>query len=218
MTFDDPSKREAYILKNVPLVHYFIHKIFSTYKLTPEEYDDYVSVGTLGLIDSIDRFDPSQNVRFVTFAYHYIVGYCKRYRRDNFPVKLSCNMWNAAYGSHPELVEFLSPEEKQNYQSIPELVSSLDYTLDESYDPIINPSDPQATEAFLIVELQDALDTFRAQHPQRSDQIFADYLQSIMDQNKITQNQLADKYGVTQTHVCRCIKRGIKKYSKSFLT
>ncbi len=45
--------------------------------------DDLVQVGNLGLFKAIDNFDPTQGVRFTTFAAPYIVGEIKHHFRDN---------------------------------------------------------------------------------------------------------------------------------------
>ncbi|WNI19875.1 SigB/SigF/SigG family RNA polymerase sigma factor [Streptomyces sp. ITFR-21] len=48
----------------------------------PEEMEDILQVGTIGLIKAIDRFDLSREVEFTTFAVPYIVGEMKRFFRD----------------------------------------------------------------------------------------------------------------------------------------
>jgi RNA polymerase sigma-B factor len=48
----------------------------------PEEQEDILQVGTIGLIKAIDRFDLSREVEFTTFAVPYIVGEMKRHFRD----------------------------------------------------------------------------------------------------------------------------------------
>ena len=44
--------------------------------------EDVVQVGTIGLINAIDRFDPDRGVQFPTFAMPTVVGEIKRYFRD----------------------------------------------------------------------------------------------------------------------------------------
>ena len=48
-----------------------------------EPMEDVVQVGTIGLINAIDRFDPERGVQFPTFAMPTVVGEIKRYFRDN---------------------------------------------------------------------------------------------------------------------------------------
>lgn len=47
------------------------------------ETDDIVQVGVSGLVKATDRFDPSREVEFTTYAIPYLVGEIKRYFRDH---------------------------------------------------------------------------------------------------------------------------------------
>ncbi|MEV4614958.1 SigB/SigF/SigG family RNA polymerase sigma factor [Kitasatospora sp. NPDC049258] len=47
-----------------------------------EPMDDILQVGTIGLIKAIDRFDPTREFEFVTFALPTITGEMKRFFRD----------------------------------------------------------------------------------------------------------------------------------------
>lgn len=61
------------------------------------EMDDLFQIGTIGLIKSIDKFDPSYNVRFSTYAVPMIVGEIRRFLRDDYPVKVSRSLKETAY-------------------------------------------------------------------------------------------------------------------------
>lgn len=51
--------------------------------------DELFQEGFLGLIEAQQRYDNSQNVKFTTFAYPYIKGYCLKYL--NKEIKISLN-------------------------------------------------------------------------------------------------------------------------------
>jgi RNA polymerase sigma-B factor len=44
--------------------------------------EDLVQVGTIGLIQALDRYDPNRGVKFTTYAVNTIVGEIKHYFRD----------------------------------------------------------------------------------------------------------------------------------------
>ncbi len=47
-----------------------------------EPHEDLVMVGTVGLLEAIDRYDPSKGVEFSTYAYRTIHGVINHYLRD----------------------------------------------------------------------------------------------------------------------------------------
>lgn len=52
------------------------------YLNTGEAYEDIVSVGHVGLVNAVDRFDPERGTKFATFAVPTIKGEIRRYFRD----------------------------------------------------------------------------------------------------------------------------------------
>ncbi|RYZ78860.1 MAG: sigma-70 family RNA polymerase sigma factor, partial [Proteobacteria bacterium] len=51
-----------------------------------ESLEDLIQVGNIGLINALDRYDPSQGTRFSTYATPTILGEIKRYFRDKTAV------------------------------------------------------------------------------------------------------------------------------------
>lgn len=62
-----PALREQLIIEYAPLVKVVAGKL-SMYLGNNVEYDDLVSFGVFGLIDAIDKFDLSKEVKFETYA------------------------------------------------------------------------------------------------------------------------------------------------------
>lgn len=62
-----------------------------------ENPDDLFQVGCIGLMKSIDNFDPSHEVRFSTYAVPMIVGEIRRYLRDYNTVRVSRSLKDLAY-------------------------------------------------------------------------------------------------------------------------
>ena len=60
------------------LVYRIVHK----FRYTPDQFEDLVQVGSIGLLLAIRRFDLAMNYRFSTYAWQTIQGEIQRYFRD----------------------------------------------------------------------------------------------------------------------------------------
>jgi len=73
MTKGDFTRRDRLIVEYAPLVRYIANRI--AMRLPPHiDVDDLVNSGILGLIDAIEKFDPSREVKFKTYAEIRIKG------------------------------------------------------------------------------------------------------------------------------------------------
>jgi RNA polymerase sigma-B factor len=59
-----------------------VRHVVKDYADAGESYEDLYSVGLLGLLNAVDRFDPDRGTRFATFAVPTIRGEVRRYFRD----------------------------------------------------------------------------------------------------------------------------------------
>jgi RNA polymerase sigma-B factor len=75
---EDPRIREQLIESHLGLVEYLARRFAGR----GEPLDDLVQVATIGLVKAVDRFDPSREVEFSTYATPTIVGELKRHFRD----------------------------------------------------------------------------------------------------------------------------------------
>lgn len=76
--------RDTFIQQNMGLVQMVVNK--HTNRIVGHPYidrDDLQSLGTIGLIKAYDRFDPSYEVQFSTYAVPMIQGEIRRFLRDN---------------------------------------------------------------------------------------------------------------------------------------
>src|SRR5919205_137008 len=69
----DPRLREELILQYAPLVKYVLGRTAVSLPGTLTS-DDILSYGTIGLIQAVDRFDPTHGVKFETYAIQRIRG------------------------------------------------------------------------------------------------------------------------------------------------
>lgn len=74
----DPALRDELVRLNADLVHYIARRFANR----GEPLEDIEQVGFLGLIQAIERFDPSLENEFSTFATPTIMGEIRRYFRD----------------------------------------------------------------------------------------------------------------------------------------
>lgn len=89
----DKEARETYIRGNLRLVLSIIRRFTNT----NENVDDLFQIGCIGLIKSIDNFDPTLQVKFSTYAVPMIIGEVRRYLRDNNSVRVSRSLRDTAY-------------------------------------------------------------------------------------------------------------------------
>lgn len=69
----DPKIKEKLIKRYIPLVKYIVSRMEVAFPRGFDE-EDLISVGIIGLLEAIDRFDPERNVKFETFASLRIKG------------------------------------------------------------------------------------------------------------------------------------------------
>src|SRR4051794_41624741 len=74
----DAAAREALVQRFLPLARQLARR----YQRGGEPLDDLVQVASLGLLKAIDRFDPSRETAFSSFAVPTILGELKRHFRD----------------------------------------------------------------------------------------------------------------------------------------
>ncbi len=69
----EPKLRERIIIQYAPLVKYVVGRLAINLP-TIIDSDDIISYGTLGLIDAVERFDPTRGIKFETYAIARIRG------------------------------------------------------------------------------------------------------------------------------------------------
>ncbi len=81
----DADARSAIVEHNMGLIWSIVRR-FHNRGYDPE---DLFQIGSIGLIKAADKFDPSYNVKFSTYAVPMILGEIKRYLRDDGIIKVS---------------------------------------------------------------------------------------------------------------------------------
>jgi len=81
MAPDDPCRaalRDRLVEQHLP----FVRALAARYRNFGEPLDDLVQVGTIGLIQAIDRYDPDRGVPLLGYATPLILGEIRRHLRD----------------------------------------------------------------------------------------------------------------------------------------
>lgn len=218
----DAEARERLINCNLKLVFNMVQR----FQNRGYELEDLFQIGTIGLMKAIDKFDPSFEVMFSTYAVPMIIGEIRRFIRDDNPVKVSRSYKELAihvYKSKEMLTKKLGREPTVNEISedlavpVDEIVNSLEAVqtpssihetiFQDEGDPIYL-LDQLATENELSdiwfdkLMLKDVL----CQLPLRLKQIIL--MRFFQD---ITQMEVAAKLGISQVQVSRLERRALKE-------
>ncbi|MFF7235181.1 RNA polymerase sigma factor SigF [Streptomyces collinus] len=225
--------RNTLIEMNMSLVRYAAGRFRSR---GPEEMEDIVQVGMIGLIKAIDRFELSREVEFTSFAIPYVVGEIKRFFRDttwavHVPRRLQEARVQLARATEElrsrldrdptvkELSELMSLSEDEvrearlasnGYNS-----SSLDATLNGSEDGEAALQDFIGTEdtALELVEDFHALAPMIAELDERDRRLL--HMRFV---EELTQAQIGEQLGVSQMHVSRLLSRCLARLREGMLT
>ncbi|MFF4962878.1 RNA polymerase sigma factor SigF [Streptomyces sp. NPDC001222] len=225
--------RNTLIEMNMSLVRYAAGRFRSR---GPEEMEDIVQVGMIGLIKAIDRFELSREVEFTSFSVPYIVGEIKRFFRDtswavHVPRRLQearVQLARANEELRSRLGRTPTIKELSELMSLPEdevveaQLASNGYK-SASLDAAINGSeDGEAALADFIGDEDTALgliEDFHALAPMIAELDERD--RKIIHWRfveELTQAQIGERLGVSQMHVSRLITRLLARLREGMLS
>ncbi|MDX3799328.1 RNA polymerase sigma factor SigF [Streptomyces sp. AK04-3B] len=225
--------RNTLIEMNMSLVRFAAGRFRSR---GPEEMEDIVQVGMIGLIKAIDRFELTREVEFTSFAVPYIVGEIKRFFRDttwavHVPRRLQearVQLARAKEELRSRLGRTPTTKELAELMSLPEdevveaQLASNGYT-SASLDAAINGSeDGEAALADFIGDEDAALgliEDFHALAPMIAELDERD--RKIIHWRfveELTQAQIGERLGVSQMHVSRLISRLLTRLREGMLS
>ena len=84
----DCEARDEIIQNNLGLVWSIVRR----FQNRGHETEDLFQIGCMGLIKAVNKYDPSYNVKFSTYAVPMIMGEIKRFLRDDGIIKVSRSM------------------------------------------------------------------------------------------------------------------------------
>lgn len=186
-TENDLEVKATLIEHNLRLVVYIAKK----FENTGIGVEDLISIGTIGLIKSINTFKPDKNIKLATYASRCIENEILMYLRRNNKTKLEISFdeplnvdWD---GNELLLSDILGTEEDETYKNIEDDVDKELLKL-----ALSKLSKRERT----IVQLRFGLDNYG---------------------EEMTQKEVADLLGISQSYISRLEKKIIKRLQKEII-
>ena len=188
----DQEAREMYIKGNLRLVLSVIKRFSGSH----ENLDDLFQIGCIGLIKSIDNFNPDLQVKFSTYAVPMITGEIRRFLRDDGMVKVSRSLKENGYkisrakevlttelGRDPSLLELSAMTEL----GTEEIVMALDANrgVESIYQPVCG---SDGDELLLIDQIGDQSDVY--EEPEKEAVLNKMVIRQLMDTLDETEQQI----------------------------
>ena len=185
---DDKEARAALIEHNLRLVVYIAKKFDNT----SVGVEDLISIGTIGLIKAINTFKPDKNIKLATYASRCIENEILMYLRRNNKTRLEVSIdepLNVDWdGNELLLSDILGTDEDVIYHDIED---EIEKSLLNNAISRLNPRERK------IVELRYGL--------------------TNEDGEEMTQKEVADLLGISQSYIARLEKKIMKRLKKEIV-
>lgn len=206
--------RDTFIQENMGLVGMVANRFLKTIEGNPTlDRDDLVNIGAIGLIEAYDRFDPSYDVKFSTYAVPMIVGSIKRFFRDHLDsIKFSRKSKSDCYtilkanllGEKPAIISQLLDMPLENVENA---LAYYKYKYTDSLDQVIYEDDGNpitlagkvGTEINMDSNIE--LESLLRQFDERTQKIIKLRLQDL------SQSEIAKVIGVSQVTISRILTK-----------
>ncbi|CAM5497695.1 RNA polymerase sigma factor SigF OS=Streptomyces lavendulae subsp. lavendulae OX=58340 GN=sigF2 PE=4 SV=1 [Streptomyces lavendulae subsp. lavendulae] len=221
--------RNRLVRMHLPLVEHLARR----FRNRGEPLDDLTQVATIGLIKSVDRFDPDRGVEFSTYATPTVVGEIKRHFRDKGwavrvprrlqELRLSLTTATAElsqqHGRSPtvhELAERLGISEEEVLEGLESANAystlSLDVPDTDDESPAVADTLGSEDKALEGVEYRESLKPLLEGLPPREKRILL-----LRFFGNMTQSQIAQEVGISQMHVSRLLARTLAQLREKLL-
>ena len=221
----DKSAREEFINGNLRLVLSVIQRFSGR----GENMDDLFQVGCIGLMKSIDNFDPSYNVKFSTYAVPMIIGEVRRYLRDNNSIRVSRSLRDIAYKALKVREELMNKNEKD--PTVEEIAKALELPKEDVVQALDAIQDPMSLYEPIYNDGGDAIFVIDQVSDEKS--VDENWLEKISLKEAMqrlgerekhiltlrffkgrTQMEVAQEIGISQAQVSRLEKTALKHVKK----
>lgn len=219
---DEASRRrirDELVQMHLPLVRHIARR----YADRGEPVDDVVQVGTVGLIQAVDRYRPEQGTAFSSFAVPTILGAIRRHFRDaTWSVKVPRRvreLRGRIDAAHDELVQTLGRS-----PTVAEIAERAGVEVDDVLDSLelsrvreLTPLDGRTEDEEPLIERLGDIDA--ALNEVEDKQTVERLLATLPDRERTimtmrfyqgrSQSQIAEALGMSQMHVSRLLARSL---------
>lgn len=109
--------RDELILSHLPQVEYLARRLHA--RCTQVELDDLIQAGTIGLIQAVDRYDPSRGTLLKTLADHRIRGALIDYLRQIDPLPRTVRAFQKRRDALQQARPGIEPQELAKLLGVP---------------------------------------------------------------------------------------------------
>ena len=220
----DKGERDRLVVDNMPLVWSMVGRFSSSGK----DKEELFQIGMIGLMQAIDRFDTTYNVRFSTYAVPLILGEIRRFLRDDNPIKVSRTI-----AEHRKQIQTL--QQGQEDISVDQIVEKTGLTREDvvlamaSARPVTSIYETAYDSGESQVLVVDQLEGKEKPMEEEvlEEQILALAMQALSAEEKrliqmrffenMTQTEIAGSLGMTQVQVSRREKKILQKMREFIL-
>ncbi len=217
----DKKAREELISGNLKLVLSVVQRFAGR----GEHPDDLFQVGCIGLIKSIDNFDPIHEVKFSTYAVPMIIGEIRRYLRDNNSVRVSRSIKDTAYKAMQVKEQLINRNQRD--PTVEEIAAELGISREETVialESIVDPislNEPMYNDGGDTIYVMDQVGDGNDDKNWLEEISFRQAINDLNDREKRilslrfmlgrTQMEVASEIGISQAQVSRLEKSALDR-------
>ena len=216
------------VIENLRLVDYVVKTRFKN--IYHVEYEDLIQFGRMGLVLAAKNFKPDYGVKFITYAIPSIAGTIQRNIRKGNEIKIDNKVRTVSHKMH--LAKKKLENRYNRAVSVEEIANELGIEIKAAFEanncfnsvmslnvPCVrgetdtfecNLSDGSdfTEELCLKIDILRSLNViFKQAENDRFETFILEYFYSLLKDDKLPQNFLAKKYGLSQLHVSRTIRK-----------
>ena len=185
----DVEAKRVLVERNLRLVAHIVKKYSSNYQ-NSKEMDDFISIGTIGLIKAIDSFDTNKGIRLATYAAKCIDNEILMFFRNTKKTK-----------GEVFLQDPIGVDKEGNEICLIDILSS-------DSDSVLEAVENSLQVKELYKKMSDVLS------PREKEIIQMRY--GLLDGDIKTQREIAAILGISRSYVSRIEKKALKKLNKEF--